>query len=262
MNIVVIGRGLLGSHIAKLYPDIPVLSHAECDITNPLQIDRVIHQYKPEVIVNCAGIIHKHPKAESVMDVLRTNAQGPRLLAAACDEYGCKLVQISTDCVYSGHKGNYSEVDIPNPSDLYGMSKLLGEVTEYPHLVVRTSFVGFPDEAGRGLLAWASKQTKIMGYDSVYWNGLTTVELAKILFEKIIPRSFSHLIHVYGETVSKYQLLEQVKEVYGWNYELVEESSVENTPHQLNRTLVSEMDEFHSEKTFNQMLVEMKALYD
>lgn len=261
MNILVLGRGLLGSHLAKLYPHIPVLTHAECDITNPHQIDRVIHQYNPEVIVNSAGIVPRHVKYPSNMDVLKINAQGPRLLANACDEYGCKLIQISSDCVYSGQRGQYTEVDIPNPTDLYGMSKYLGEVTEYPHLVIRTSFVGFPDIAGRGLLQWAFQQTKITGYDSVYWNGLTAVELSRQLIETIIPKGITHLIHLYGETLSKYQVLEQAKEIFGWAYELIPESSSASTCHAGNRTLASEMEDFQVKKPFKQMLQEMKNLW-
>ncbi len=261
MITIVLGRGLLGSHIAKLYPHIPVLSHSECDITNPLQLDRVIHQYKPEVIINATGIVNKHPKASHPLEILKVNAQGPKLLANACDEYGCKLVQISTDCVYSGHKGHYSEIDIPNPTDIYGMSKYLGEVTEYPHLVIRTSFVGFPDVSGRGLLHWASQQSTITGYDSVYWNGLTAGELARVLFETVIPKGLTHLIHLHGEIISKYQLLEQAKEVFGWDYELLSEVSTSPTPHELDRTLTSEIPEIQTTKSFKTQLEEMRALW-
>jgi len=262
MHVIVLGNGLLGSHIKRLYPQITVLSHQECDILYPLQIDRVLHTYKPDVVINTTGIVPKHPKISDSLYTLKVNSQGPKLLASACDEFGCKLVQISTNCVYSGQKGNYSEIDIPNPNDLYGMSKYLGEVTEYPHLVIRTSFVGFPDVGKRGLLHWASQQSKILGYDGFYWNGLTATEFARVLIEQIIPRGLTHLIHVHGEILTKYQLLEQAKEVFKWNYTLLQESAEVSEPHQANFTLTSEMDELFIKTPFKEQLQEMKKLWE
>jgi dTDP-4-dehydrorhamnose reductase len=96
----------------------------ECDITQPFDIDAVLRHHKPDVVINCAGIVTQSPNANDVMNLFKVNAQGPKLLQAACDEVDCRLIQISTDCVYSGTRGNYCEIDIPNPTTLYGMSNI------------------------------------------------------------------------------------------------------------------------------------------
>jgi dTDP-4-dehydrorhamnose reductase len=259
-STIVLGKGLLGSHIEKLYPQVPVISHADCDITDPFDIDAVLRKYSPEVVVNCAGIVPKNPAMSDTMQVLSTNARGPKLLQNACDEYGIKVIQISTDCVFSGIKGGYTEVDIPNPPSLYGMSKYLGEVTEYPHLTIRTSFVGFPDISRRGLLHWLHTSNEVIGYDKQFWSGLTTLELAKILFEVVIPMNLSNILHLHGERISKYTLLETIKEVYGWTITITPESSLTGEPHAEDRSLVSELPEIQSKKTFKQQVEEMKEL--
>lgn len=264
MNVLVLGTGLLGSHIAKLYPEVPVLSHKDCDITNPFDIYAVTTHYKPDVVINCAGIVPRSNQYDDTMTVLKTNAQGPLLLQTACDEIDCRLIQISTDCVFSGRRGSYCEIDIPDPNSIYGISKYLGEVREYPHLTIRTSFIGLPDEPQRGLLAWASHQQEIVGFDSYLWNGLTATELARMLFEKIIPRQFTNIIHVYGqETLSKYDMLVQAKEVFGWNVDIKKESDLGDIDkHDINRTLSSELADLCVKKSFRQMLLEMKTLHE
>lgn len=253
-NIIVLGNGLLGSAFTEY--EIPVISHEDCDITSQFDIDAVIAKYRPDVIVNACGIV---PKAIlHVMDAFRVNSLGPRLLAKACDENEIRLVQISTDCVFSGARGGYVEIDQVSPPDSYGLSKTLGEITEFPHLTVRTSFVGLPDPKGRGLLAWAANEKVVMGYDKVFWNGLTHTELARMLVEVIIPMELSDVLHLYGETISKYELLKQAKMTLNLDYQLVKESEVTDTPHEGNKTLSSLMPELQSKKTFMQMLREMK----
>ena len=110
-SVIVLGRGLLGSHIQALYPNVPVISHADCDITDPFDVDAVLRKYMPEVIVNCAGIVPANTQSNDTMQILSTNSRGPKLLQNACDDYGMKLIQISSDCVFSGIKGDYTEVD-------------------------------------------------------------------------------------------------------------------------------------------------------
>lgn len=263
-DILVLGRGLLGSHIAKMYPAVPVLTHTECDITSPFDIDAVLRHYSPQVVVNCAGIVRQSSASTDVMQLLKVNAQGPKILKEACDEGGCRLIQVSTDCVFSGIKGNYCEMDIPNPPDFYGISKYLGEITDFPHLTVRTSFVGLPDVAGRGLLGWASKQDHIVGYDMLKWNGVTASEFARVLFEEIIPRKLSNIVHVCGiETLNKYDMLVQAKEVFGWTADIVKESAVveEKDLHVGNMTLTTELPELRVKKAFKTMLTEMRDLW-
>lgn len=264
-KIIVIGDGLLGSHIAKRYPHVPIINHATCDITSAFDIDAVMRHHNPEIVINCAGLLNKNEHPD--LKMLEVNARGPRLLQNTCDEIGAKLIQISTNCVFQGTRGFYSEVDTPDPQDIYGMSKYLGEITEFPHITVRASFVGFPDSKGRGLFAWASNQRTITGFDNYLWNGITAWEFARVLFEIIIPRGLSHITHVVGqETLSKYDMLVQAKEVFGWDYSIIKESDVvaeEKDRHVFNHTLSSEFaDMLTVKKSFKEMLQEMKNAWN
>ena len=151
-----------------------------------------------------------------------------------CLYRSCRLIQISTNCVFGGTRGNYSEVDQVDPNDLYGISKVLGEVEIAD--IIRTSFVGLPDSKEHGLLAWASSQRHIIGYDKVLWNGVTTKELVEVIsnwkgWEDVV-------YHVHSaETISKHDLLYTAKEIFGWNMPIVKESEITNHPHIENRTL-------------------------
>lgn len=257
-TLVLGSTGLLGSTLA-VYHNVIAIPHSECDITDPVSVTTMFGKYKPEIVINCAGVVPKVVSQVGDMQTLRTNALGPKLLRAACKEYQTRLIQISTDCVFAGSMGNYTENSLPNPVDIYGMSKYLGEVYDPPHLTIRTSFIGLPDPGCRGLLHWASKQSQAVGWDQVWWNGLTTVEFGNILFNKILPSQISGVLHLYGETVSKYDILVQAKEIYGWNLEILQESKLINSPvrHTGNRTLASNYPEFQTSKSLAQMLQEM-----
>lgn len=256
-DILVFGSGLLGSQFTKY--DIPTISREDCDITDPFDVDAVLTKYHPHVVLNCAGIVPKASDHADIMKLFNTNAAGPKLLANACDSRGTRLIQISSDCVFSGRKGNYTEIETPDADTLYGLSKYLGEITEYPHLNIRVSFVGYPDPKGHGLLASVADEKVVTGYDKVFWNGLTATELARMLVEEIIPMELSNVIHLYGETLSKYELLRQAKMVLGFPYQLVKESEVTDTPHESDKTLSSMLPSIQTTKSFRQMLEEMKS---
>lgn len=215
MKIGVFGaNGLLGTHLCALYPVTPI-TRRMCDITSISQVEQVISKHRFDVVINCAGITRRHPEVDMMY---RVNSFGPKVLQKVCDQHGVRLVQVSTDCVYApeeyqglGHR----EDELPNPVDDYGLSKLLGEVTTSPHLTVRTSFVGWPDPNGRGLLAWLmnSPEEVVPGYYWVWWNGLTTTELAEQIM-RLIHKKYSGLLHVVGESVTKMDILEIAIKVY------------------------------------------------
>lgn len=255
--IVLLGKnGLFGQHFTKLYPDVVALSRQECDLTRQGDVMDMLKTYRPTVLINAAGVV---PKAKEIHDpfvTLQTNSLGPRLLADLCSLSDCRIIHLSSNDVFSGRAGKYRESDFPNPTDLYGMSKALGEIANFPHLTVRCSFVGFPDEHKHGLLAWAATQTRLIGYDRVSWNGLTAPELACIIMEKLVPDpARSGIVHIQGETISKYDLIKQAAEVFGWEVELVRESDVAPMPHVSDRTLHANLV---SPKSFRQQLEEMR----
>jgi len=259
MNVLVVGNGLLGSHLIE-YFGCDGVSKETCDLTIPYTVQETLLKYRPDVVINCAGIVPKH--IQNAEYTVRANALGPKYLADACNTVNAKLIHISTDCVFDGVEGGYVETDVPYPTDLYGVSKYLGEVTYYPHLTIRTSFVGLPDPNGRGLLSWAQQQKEVVGYDKVFWNGLTTVELGKQLFKIIyLKPNLSGLLHLYGETVSKLDILVEAGLVWGWDQTVVAESTLTDRPHVLDRTLASHFPDLQTKKPLFQMLTELRDAY-
>lgn len=260
--ILLLGKsGLFGQHFTKKYPEIIAVSKEECDITNGSDIFDVIKRYSPSVVINAAGIVPKSPVIHDPFKTLLTNSLAVKKLAQICALYNCRLIHLSSNDVFSGNIGKYSETDFVTPTDIYGMSKVLGEVTEFPHLTVRSSFIGYPDNRGHGLLAWAADNKRVIGYDQVIWNGLTALELATILMEKIVPDpARTGLVHVHGETLSKYDVLVQAKAIFGWDVEIVKESEVTHTPHTADKTLCTGYG-IVSLKSMQQQLLEMKELW-
>ena len=140
-----------------------------------------------------------------------------------CRATGARLIHISTDCVFSGAKGGYREADFPDANDLYGRSKLLGEV-DYPNAVtLRTSIIGHELSGHRSLLGWFLKQQgKVKGFRRAIFSGLPTVELSRLVRDVVLqnPR-LTGLYHVAAQPIDKYELLQLVAEIYNKNIELV-----------------------------------------
>jgi len=264
-KIIVFGAGgLLGSHFCALYKDLVVpVTHEECDITNPIQVWKVLDDNRDaDFVLNCAGIV---PKAESdIFHMFEVNSHAPHYMAEACDDLFIRMIHVSTDCVYSGTIGNYDEVMVPRPTAYYGMSKLLGEVTRNNHLTIRTSFVGYPDPTRRGLLSWfveeMEKGNTVSGWTNVFWNGLTTIELSYQIMNLIeecgVLEGFGqNLLHVHGQRLSKYDLLKTFARMYGYD----ESRIIPADEPKSDKTLKSIIGDFEqTPKTFETMLEEMK----
>ena len=186
------------------------------DVTDRKAVYKLINTVDPDFIINCVGILVKGSKNYPDNAIL-LNAYFPHLLKRYADETGAKLVHISTDCVFSGDKGDYQEDDFRDADDVYGRSKALGEIINDKDLTIRTSIVG-PEikKNGEGLFHWFMKQHgTINGYTNAYWGGITTVELAKVI-ELSIDNGLTGLVHVTnGEKISKYDLLLLFKKY--WN---------------------------------------------
>lgn len=250
---LVFGDGLLGNTFRLALPKASVvLSKEQCDITNKDSIKRAIRQYNPHVVINAAGIV---PKNSVPIDYMfKVNSFAPHYIADECARK-CKFIHISTDCVFSGERGKYTEKDAMDATDTYGMSKIFGEPTEA--LVIRTSFIGLPDPKGRGLLAWASRQLELTGYDKVFWNGVTTLELLKQI-EIFADQNITGIRHIYSYTVSKYELLKCAKDVFEWSMPVYKESDTEETPHAVDKTLNSVYATGFVAKPLKRQLKEMK----
>lgn len=176
-----------------------------CDVTEEEEVARAVN-CGFDAVINCAGITKAI--ANDPVPTIRANSVAPHLLAAHASLQGARLIHISTDCVFSGHKGGYREDDIPDPVDLYGRSKLLGEVTSDRHLTIRTSFIGPELAAHYGLLDWfLGQRGEIKGYARALWSGFTSLALSRILLELALRPDAVGLLNVAGEQIDKYSLL-------------------------------------------------------
>jgi len=177
------------------------------DVRVPDAPQGVLLEEKPQVVVNAAGIVRQRVEADPV-ESIEVNSLFPHRLAAICRSARTRLIHISTDCVFSGNRGNYQEADNPDPIDLYGRSKLLGEVVGDGCLTIRTSIIGLELAHYSGLIEWFLRQPKtVRGYRRARWNGVTTVELARIINTLVKRSDLEGLWHVSAEPITKYQLL-------------------------------------------------------
>jgi dTDP-4-dehydrorhamnose reductase len=137
-------------------------------------------------------------------------------LAKLSNKYHFRLIHISTDCIFSGLKGNYAENDTPDATDLYGKTKLLGEINYKNAVTIRTSVIGHEVSTTQGLLDWFLSQSGVVkGFEKAIFSGLTNIELAKIIYKTIIPNyNLKGIYHISGETISKYRLLLIIKKIY------------------------------------------------
>lgn len=173
-------------------------------------------QIRPDVVINCIGLIKQRAEAEDHLQALEINALLPHRLARICELTKARLVHISTDCVFSGSKGNYLESDGADAQDLYGRSKFLGEVN-YPHAItLRTSIIGHELNDAFGLVDWfLSQQVAVKGYTRAIFSGLPTCELARVIRDWVLPAPELHgVYHVSASPIAKFDLLHLVNREY------------------------------------------------
>jgi len=220
-NICVIGaNGMLGYAVSSYFKrknyNVKEITRNEFDIVKDSMEKLESYLMNIEVVINCAGVIKPTISKNSIEDVLKINSIFPRNLAKLCNKIGIKCFHITTDCVYSGKKGKYTEEDYFDAEDLYGLSKNAGETNDC--MVIRTSIIGEENGNSRSLLEWAKSQAgkEVNGFTNHLWNGVTTLYLAEII-EKILTNNLYQkgIFHIYSpNTVSKYELLNIFNEVY------------------------------------------------
>lgn len=178
----------------------------------------LLRKLAPEVAVNCVGIIKQRDEANSAIPSITLNALFPHRLAEAAKEWGGRVIHFSTDCVFSGRKGRYSEPDVADADDLYGRTKFLGEVVDSNAVTLRTSIIGRELTSHRSLLDWflAQNGKQVRGYTRVVYSGVTTNEMANVVSRIITecPR-LSGLFHVVSNPIAKYELLTLIRDAYG-----------------------------------------------
>ena len=208
------------------------------DIHNISELEKIINNIKPDIVINCIGLIKQLPAASDIKNAVYINAYYPHLLADITIENNARLIHISTDCVFSGHNflNPYTEDNISNAEDLYGKTKYLGEVVRKNSLTLRTSFIGKELGEHISLLDWfLSQKSEVRGYKKAIFSGVTTYEFAKFIEKYILHfPSLSGLYHLSSQSIDKYSLLSLIKKIYQKDILIIPDNSVE-----INRTLDS-----------------------
>jgi len=232
-NCLVIGaKGMLGQAVVKYWKkqgwQVVFLERKDFDIVKD-EI-KVLEKYvrKVDVIVNCAGMIKPRIDKASIEEVLQVNAIFPKNLAKLAKKHNKMCFHIATDCVFSGKKGNYSEVDYCDAEDVYGLSKAAGDTKEC--MCLRTSIIGEEVRNKYSLLEWVKSQKgkTINGFTNHYWNGVTTVYLAEII-EKIVTKRLykKGIFHIFSpRAVTKYRLVQMINKVYDLDIKVQEVKAV------------------------------------
>ena len=191
------------------------------DVKNEEDFCEYIKLIKPDYIINCIGVLIRESNM-SIENAIYINSYFPNMLRKFASQINSKLIHISTDCVFSGKKGNYIESDFRDGNGIYALTKILGEIQDATNLTLRTSVIG-PEikDSGEGLFGWFMRQEgTIFGFEKVIWSGVTTLELAKII-KLSIDNKLTGLYHVTNNSsISKYELLKLFKKHTKKNIEI------------------------------------------
>jgi dTDP-4-dehydrorhamnose reductase len=246
MRVLILGAGgMLGHKVWQVFrdrfdcraavrvrPSVPLFDDDRViegfDAVDSQSISSLIESIRPDVVVNCVGVVKQLAAAHDPIASITLNSLLPHVVAQACAGVGARMIHISTDCVFAGARGNYAEADVPDATDLYGRSKLLGEVTER-ELTVRTSIIGRELRTSNGLVEWflSNRGRSVRGFTRAVFSGVTTTVLAETLANVIEHHpSLSGLYHVAAEPISKYDLLVMLNEAIGAGVTIVPDDSV------------------------------------
>ena len=203
---------------------------AHMDVLDQDCLVELFRKHKPDVVINCVGLIKQFDTANDPLAVLPINAMLPHRLSRLCEAVGARLVHICTDCVFSGSQGGYKESDRSDAYDLYGKSKYIGEVVDSASAItLRTSIIGHELNSKVSLIDWfLDQQGSVKGFRKAIFSGLPTVELARVIRDFVLPKpELSGLYHVSVEPIDKYSLLKLVASAYGKDIEILEDSALE-----------------------------------
>lgn len=272
-KVLVIGSKGMAGHV--IYKSLPLLGEYDvCGIArNVEQTDQVydldvsdtealknIINLQFDVIINCIGILNKDAE-DNPHKAIWFNSYFPHLLESLTKDTKTRVISISTDCVFSGKRGGYSENDFKDGEGFYAQSKSLGEINNEKDLTIRTSIIG-PElnKRGIGLFHWFMQQkNEVSGYSQAFWSGITTIELAKVIHQAI-QQNITGLIVVAGEKkIDKYNLLKLFNKIFRNDSLIVSE----NSKYKVDKSMHSLRTDFdYSVPSYEEMIVEMKNWID
>lgn len=198
-------------------------SYDGIDVRSLERLLEVLADFRPDAVINAVGIVKQRPAAKEIIPSLEINALLPHRLAVLCKGIGARLIHLSTDCVFSGKKGNYMESDPSDAEDLYGKTKFLGEVHETNSLTLRTSIIGRELSRHKSLLEWFLAQTgTVKGFANAIYTGFTTLEMSRII-EMMLNKfpDASGVYQVSSDPINKYELLLLFREKLGHDIEII-----------------------------------------
>jgi len=224
------------SPLAKFLPQEKWISRI--DASNSDSVKRIFDVNKFDVAINCIGLIKQRGSLVSESEMMVINGEFPHRLAQFANSHGTRVIHISTDCVFSGIKGSYLESDTPDPVDVYGKSKLLGELNDSDNLTLRTSHIGRELTVKKSFIEWLVSQRggHVNGYSHAIYSGLTTQALARTISKLLLGNShLSGLFHVSSQLISKLEIINKLNELLDLQLNVTPDASV-----QINRSLNSE----------------------
>ncbi|MBR0681575.1 SDR family oxidoreductase [Roseomonas eburnea] len=198
------------------------------DVLDTDRLAACLAQTRPDVVLNCVGLVKQHQAAEDPLSALPINALLPHRLARLCTLMGARLVHVSTDCVFRGDRGSYTESDAPDAADLYGRSKLLGEVDAPNAVTLRTSIIGRELGSRHGLVEWfLGEPGPVRGFTRAVFSGLTTDELSRVILRHVLRRpELRGVWHVAAAPISKNDLILLLRDAYRRDTEIRPDGSV------------------------------------
>jgi len=224
---------IIGSLTDDFYRSISLFTpHNTLERINAMNLDsmhRMLQNERPDFIINCIGIVKQRHEIRAAIPTITINSLLPHLIAEWAVAWKGRLIHFSTDCVFSGKRGNYNEDDFSDCEDLYGKSKYLGEVNEKNALTLRTSIIGRELDHFKSLLEWLLTQNgkQVKGFRRVIYSGITTNQCAKLVSEIIRDYpELSGLYQVTGPAISKYDLIGLLRDAYQLNIEIVADDTV------------------------------------
>ena len=200
----------------------------DVDVNNADALLQLFAQVRPTVVINCIGVVKQLAASMDPLTAIPINSLLPHKLVRMCKRSGARLIHVSTDCVFDGAKGMYKENSIADANDLYGRSKLLGEVDDPLAVTLRTSIIGPELDSAHGLVSWfLSQQQQVKGFTHAVFSGLPTVELARVMRDFVIPQhQMSGLYHVSSAPINKHELLCLIARVYGKSVDIIPDDAL------------------------------------
>ncbi|MEM0906048.1 MAG: sugar nucleotide-binding protein [Pseudomonadota bacterium] len=198
------------------------------DATRFASVTAAIDNHHANAVINAIGIVKNNAAVDDLTTTFAVNAHFPKKLARAVTVRGSKLIHISTDCVFTGDQGQYSEMDPPDANDAYGRSKAIGEVSGEGILTLRTSMVGLEQATSRGLLNWfLSQPGPVPGYTNAVFSGPSAIEVARLVAKILASHGpMGGLMHVAAAPIDKFTLLTMVRDAFSLSTEIVADESV------------------------------------